>query len=229
MMSSSPRTMVAIPSGSSWDAKTGICLCNLFVDHMTRGRGSLGIHSKQGSILPELRQKLVETAIAQDMTHVLFVDSDMEFPADGYRRLLQHNKQVVGCNYAIKTLPSSPNARKIEKGNPKGKVLFTRPWDKGLERVWRFGFGFVLIDLRVFQEIKKPWFPITWIEDAEEFQGEDWGFCQKVDDAGIPMYIDQELSWEIIHGGRFPFTHEVIDQQLMIQEFQERELEKEAV
>ena len=66
----------------------------------------------------------------------------------------------------------------------------------------------MLIDLAVFEHLPKPWFNITWREDDQQFEGEDWFFCKRLQDAGIPIYYDNGLSEEIGHWGYMEFRHE---------------------
>lgn len=216
-------TLVGVPSGDDWKAKFGISLTRMVIYSMTHGKGSVTVDNKNGSILPQMRQQLAETALKMGCSHLLFVDSDQSFPPDTLERLLAWNKPVVGCNVATKAIPASPTARKINPEDDRGKPLFTRPGQTGLERVWRFGCGIMLIQTWVFNEIEKPWFPIRYRPEREDFQGEDWGFCELLDKKDIQLYVDQGLSWEVGHWGKFEYGHDLIHQQLLAQELQEEE------
>jgi len=71
----------------------------------------------------------------------------------------------------------------------------------GLEKVWRVGTGVMMIKSTVFHDIKKPWFPVKWIESEQRWQGEDWGFCEKLEQAGIPIWVDHDTSALVGHWG----------------------------
>ena len=44
-------------------------------------------------------------ALAVDATHILWLDSDMRFPADTLGRLLARNRDIVGANYCARRFP----------------------------------------------------------------------------------------------------------------------------
>lgn len=197
------RVFIAIPSGSEWSARFAMSLVSVAVDLTSRGVG-LRIKNKKGSLLPQLREQLIESALDyKDMTHVLFLDSDMVFPADLGWKLLRHSKEVVACNCSTKGLHQNPTAR--DKGN---KFVYTEQDSVGLRRVWRVGTGAMAIDLKVFEKIKKPWFPVRWDEEVSNYVGEDWNFCQRLQDADIPIYIDQAASKTMGHEGVFVYGHD---------------------
>lgn len=213
-----PRVLVGIPSGQNWDAKFGMSLMGLiagtanppppfeFID--------LGLHNAKGSILPQLRQNIVKGALQKEATHVLFIDSDMTFPPDVVTRLLAHNLPVVACNCVTKTLPASPTARLFEEGNPAGRLVYQHEWNESdgpLKEVWRVGTGIMMIDMSVFDHLKPPYFPIKYSDLNEDFVGEDWGFCELLQEVEIPIYVDMDLSFEIGHRGSLEYTHQYVE------------------
>ena len=203
--------LIAIPSGSSWEALFGMSLAGL-VAYSNRpfSDGSyleaLKICNTRGSILSRSRHKLVQEAQEYGVTHILFLDSDMSFPPDTLFRLLGRKRAIVACNCPTKMLPSTPTARLI--GNDfSGEPMYSVKDDTGVRQVWRVGTGVMLIDLRVFDKMPQPWFPITWNEELNDYTGEDWAFCEKAQSLGIPVYVDMSLSREIGHVGSFEFKH----------------------
>jgi hypothetical protein len=207
--------IVAVPSGEMWYAEFGMCLARLALDLMSAPvppwpRTGLRVFNKRGSILPQLRQQVVEQCLQAGATHILFIDSDQTFPPNTARRLLAWRKPVVACNVAVKRFPCVPTARDKDPANPKGKVVYTWKGDTGLRQVWRIGCGVMLIAAYVFKELPKPWFPIKWRPEGGDFQGEDWGFCEVLESRDIPIYIDQGLSWEIGHVGPQCYDHALV-------------------
>jgi hypothetical protein len=169
------------------------------------------ILQKVGSILPQLRYNLVKEAIAQGASHVLFVDSDQTFPAQLVHCLARHKKPVVACNIAVKTLPSKPTARRKSEKWWGGDVVYTRPESTGLEQVWRVGCGVMLVEVGVFEKLPKPWFHLKYMPEIDDFMGEDWYFCELLENAGIPIYIDHDASKRVGHIGNFTFGHEHVE------------------
>lgn len=208
------RVFVGVPSQETWKADFGMSLV-----HMIAAVGqplkdgsriqSCRLWNSRGSILPKLRSTLVKQALQDNFSHILFIDSDMTFPAETLHRLLSHRKAIVGCNCAVKTLPSSPTARL--KCGERGLPVYSAPDDFGLKQVWRVGTGVMLVETRVFRELAEPWFPIHWNPATQDYTGEDWAFCEKVEAAGIPIYVDMQLSKHIGHIGSFTYEHKHVE------------------
>ena len=208
---------VALPSFHIWEAEFGLSLSQACMHMMQRGvAGYHGTHihvmNKRGSILPSLRYQLVKDARTLGCTHLLFVDSDQVWPLDTIHTLAKHHKMIVGCNVATKVMPpeTAPTARKRSDTNPFGEIVFTRMESTGLEKVWRLGFGIMLIDMRVFDKIPRPYFNIVWRDDYDQHMGEDWYFCEEAEKAGFDIWVDHDLSKKIGHVGPVTFTHDMI-------------------
>lgn len=207
------RIVVAIPSGDTWKSLFGMSLGMLmmsFANYIPPYKTNhVTLRNRRGSILPQSRQALAESAVEGEASHILFIDDDMVFPPDTAKRLLSHRKWVVGCNCPTKMIPATTTARqKSEKSS--GNQVFSTPDKHGLEKVWRVGTGVLLIDTRVFEKLEKPWFPMRWVPELQNWQGEDWGFCEKLEEAGFPIFVDHDLSREIGHTGEFTYTHDVV-------------------
>jgi hypothetical protein len=163
-----------------------------------------------GSVLPSVRQGIAERAIEfHKATHLLWIDSDHTFPIDTAHRLLSHKRPWVGINATTRTPPIRETAI-----NSKLEVVRTGPHDKGLERVHRMGFGIVLIEARIFQEIEKPWFMIEYVEGdgAPVFRGEDIYFSEKARTAGFAPMIDHDLTKETAHIGKVGWNSAALDE-----------------
>lgn len=209
------RVLIAIPSMGTWDADFGMSLA-FMMNHVTRypeidKKGLMvQLHNKRGSILANSRQSLVQSAIDNGATHILFIDSDQTFPPDLLHRLMKHKKQIVACNIATKVLPSTGTARL--KSGTLGVPLCTTPETTDLVRVWRVGTGIMLINTNVFKRegMEKPWFSQYWSEELDAYVGEDWAFCEKLEQSGVSLYVDQEVSREIGHIGKLNYSHDLV-------------------
>ncbi len=206
---------VLIPSLNTWDTDFAMCLLELFNHTMMTPvpgikRLALKVFNQRGSILPLQRYNLVQNALKTGCDYGLFIDNDQTFPHDTLQRLLAHEKRVVACNIATKKIPSSPTARKYNAKWPLGEVVYTDPDSTGLEEVWRIGCGIMLIDLKVFRKLPKPWFMNRYDERHDQIVGEDWYFCELLEKVGTKIYIDHDLSKEIGHIGPYTYTHDVV-------------------
>lgn len=211
------KVVVGIPSTQFWDADFAMCLIFMMAHFVQKVPGTktqqVVLHNKRGSILSSMRQKILENAIKNEATHLLFIDTDQTFPKDALHRLLAREKQVVACNIATKMLPSTTTAR-LRGGNPGyGVPLYTLKDSTGLVEVWRVGTGVMLIDLNVFkrQKMEPPWFTQRFSEHTGEYIGEDWALCERFENAGVKIYVDQDLSKEIGHRGMLEYGHDVVE------------------
>lgn len=210
------RLVICVPSTHLWEAEFGmslVFLTNHIAAHPVPGYESISyvVHNTKGSILANMRQWAVQQAIERDATHILFVDSDQVFPKDTVHRLIKHGKQVVAANVATKNIPSAPTAR--NRGGLEGVPVYTRPESTGLEKVWRVGTGVMLISMNIFkrEQMKQgPWFDQPWKPELGGYQGEDWSFCDRLEAAGVSIYIDHDLSKEVGHMGILNYGHDLV-------------------
>jgi len=203
--------LLGLMSNGRWEADFGLCLtqlCVWTVVNADRLDLDFQIFHRRGTSLSELRHGCADKALDCGAQYLLFIDTDQTFPQDLIPRLLKHDKQIVACNIPVKRTPSVPTARLYEKGNHKGKILYSTPDSPELQRVWRVGTGIMLINTKVFHGLPRPWFPVTWSEENEAYTGEDWGFCQLVERYDYPIYVDHKTSLEIGHIGQYKYTHE---------------------
>ena len=193
----------------------------------------------QSSIIAASRQHMVKEALQNfpDVTHILFIDDDMEIPAGTISLMLLRDKDIVAANCARKSVPSNSTARKDNK------EVYTRKSSVGLEEVDMVGTAVMMIKIDVFKKLRLPWFATpyydlntsrTWSKHRENlpedlvdalenayfmgggterngFVGEDIFFCNKAKGAGYKIYIDHDLSKGVSHIGDFPYKHEQME------------------
>lgn len=204
----SMRLAILLPSGSFVHADFMMSMTTL-VQFLCRqqipgyGGTSLAIFNKRSSLLPASREMLVDDAIKSQCSHALFIDSDQSFPQYALHQLVQHQKPVIGANVALKKLPSEPSAR---NSVTERKPVYSNG-KEGIEEVQYLGFGLTLIDLVFIQTVPKPWFPIEYREGLG-YVGEDLSFCEKVRAAGGSIWVDHDLSQQVLHMGDYPYGHD---------------------
>lgn len=171
---------------------------------------SLGISSDIGTYVHVARTELLQHSIETEATHVLWLDSDMRFPADALIRLLKHQVSVVGVNYSKRRIPAEFVAveRFPTEGNI-GSFLYTGPESTGLAEVQAIGFGCVLMETAALKNLpdpkKEPWFWYERLPDGK-MVGEDVYFCRLIKRLfGTRLFVDQDLSWQCEHMGSFGF------------------------
>ncbi len=187
------KLAIAVPCCRDWKAAFGSSMIGL-VRHLS-GRIDFDMHIMQGaSVLPKARQQSIEWAKSIEATHLLCIDDDMQFTPDVVDSLLSHDVDIVGCNYVSKAT-RKPLVHGID-----GQQVSSLGKD-GIQEIGWLGFGMVLIKLEPIKDIPAPLFETRWMEDRQDFIGEDFYFCGKVRAHGVKVYVDHDASVKITHIG----------------------------
>ncbi len=210
---------ICIPSLGTWDAGFSLSLLHMVLTLQQPYEDAppvlqSSVHHVVGSILPRSREKLVMQALSKGATHILFLDSDMTFPAWIAHCLLARQRMVIAANCATKKVPSTPTAR-VKGPTLQGLPVYTHPdvvnESNVVQEVWRVGTGVMLIDARVFKQLAHPWFDTRWEPTLKDHVGEDWVFCEKLEALKIPIYVDHQVSAEIGHVGQMEYDHTLVE------------------
>lgn len=141
------------------------------------------------------RNKFAEVARRGDYEWLVMLDSDHKHPPDVVSRLLRWplenpDIRVVGGLNFRRGQPYDPCAFvKDDEGN----VYSIVDWEPGIIEVDALGTGSIAIHTSVFDDIDFPWFGYSYeltqnVDDG--WPGTDIFFCNKLEAAGIPMYVD---------------------------------------
>ncbi len=146
--------------------------------------------------LPKSRHMLAKAALESECDALLLIDSDIVFPSDGFRRLLVHDKDVVGTFYRMRQPPHEVvgNWGTEEEAIPPDRI--------GLIERRRSPLGFSLIRTHVFRNTPLPWFTNEWIPELEDYEPEDYSFCRRARASGHSIWVDLDLSHELGHIGQ---------------------------
>lgn len=205
------KLAVCVPSLGNWDEQFGQCLQKMIVflaQHPVQGYDVLReveLYQRRGSGIPVMREEFLDTCKQRGDTHCLMIDADQTFPPDTAHRLLFHGKPVVAANIATKTIPSSPTAR-TKDGTPYGRSCYTDT-QHGLEKVWRVGFGIVMIEIAILEKLGRGLFEWIWDDSIKQYRGEDWSFYKRCEDKGVDVYVDHDLSRQVGHIGNYIYSH----------------------
>lgn len=150
----------------------------------------------RGSDIVGARNTAATQAITEGYSHLMFLDSDMHFPADTVARLLAHGKPVVGATYI----------RRCEPYNLLGKPVADRWSDEPLVEAEEMPTGCLLISVAVLKKIGWPYFAFDYGENDGERTGEDIWFCRKWRETGGRIYCDTKLTRELGHVGVKRYT-----------------------
>lgn len=171
------------------------------------------------------RNALTAEFLKTDCTDLLFIDSDLIFSADQIERIVLHEEDVVGGMYLLKC-----------EGNPRicwnHKPGIVQPNDNGLMQVNYLGTGFMRIRRHVFERMVAEfgddiWYTTDNSNTPQEKQydfwrmgvykykngdrrwlSEDWWFCQKCEDIGIPVYADCNVMLKHSGNAVYPLSYQ---------------------
>lgn len=182
------RVAVCVPSGELLHADFALSLAAML--RQTRVE-RVSLFNQRMSLLPESRNALTRDALADNATHILWLDSDMIVPSIALDRLLAHDAPIVGATYLRRTPPhrllGEPDANQC--GAP-----------EGMTRMVSMPFGCLLVRAELFHAMTQPWFRLDY-EGARPI-GEDIGFCHRarplIADA---IFNDDWLTTRLAHIG----------------------------
>lgn len=185
-----PRVAIAVPSGDMVHADFALAYAQLC---MTSAALPLQLITAKSSIVAQARNNGVEHATNFGADFIFFLDSDMVFPPTALVRLLLHRKDIVGATYTKRVAPFDILGTKLaeQPGVLSGDLL----------EMQRIPTGCLLINMRVFDKLSKPYFRFD-INSAGEIVGEDYVFCDRAREAGFRIWCDAVMSREIGHIGQ---------------------------
>jgi hypothetical protein len=158
------------------------------------------------SLISRARNTLVAKFLSNpESTHLMFIDADIGWEPWHLLALLNHDKDVVGGLYPMKTIPVKWCVNGIP-GAPDNDP-------NGLLEVTKTGTGFMLIKREVFEKLKahpavksfandigldssldkdmKTYFDTAVRENR--YYSEDWTFCENWRDLGGQVFVDKRI------------------------------------
>jgi hypothetical protein len=153
------------------------------------------LYTANSCLIQKNRRVLTERALADGCTTIIHVDSDMIFPADTFKVLRDSPHPVTAANCVKRRFPLEFTAQ-----------VPTLQSSKGYQQVRRVGTGIMAIKAEVLGKLPKPWFAVAW--DGEKEVGEDYYFCDLCHEAGVPVFVDHDLSKRIGHLGLYEYRYE---------------------
>jgi hypothetical protein len=174
---------IAIPHTGTINAKTVLSLIAL----LKYNKHDNLVYLKEGCYIHNSREELVKKAILDKCTHILFIDSDMFFEETALERLLARGKDIIGVHYNRRTTPLESTAKISIEERMKAESK------KGLVLAQGLGTGFLLINTKVFDKIKHPWFFYEQSLQGDLLVGEDYWFCKRAIEAGLKVWCDMTV------------------------------------
>lgn len=179
----SPKITVGIPSYDHIKTETVISLLQL----QATSALPLQFFLNQSLYIDYNRNQLVDVALQNGSSHLMFIDSDIQFPPDGIARLLAHDKEIAGGYYNTRR---GNNPIRIE--GQEGKLIAPEPLPAEMFRCRVLPTGFMLIRLECLKRLQRPYFAVLTHEKGTI--GEDVFFCKKAHDAGLEIFCDPQIA-----------------------------------
>ncbi len=183
-----PLVAICVPCGDRVHQEFMQCIWAL-------GRGARnhrqGLASAQSSIIVNGRNQCVAAAQEMKADYLFFADSDMTFPYKIVDALLAHQKDIVGCTY-VRRGPPFDNL-----GHTKREADMKKT--SGLVEMSHMPTGLLLINMKVFEKFKRPYFRLEANEEYEITNGEDMIFSRMANERGFSIWCDLDLSMECAH------------------------------
>lgn len=203
------KTLIAIPCMDMIHADFVRSLLSLEI----QGCGEVQYTFAQSSLIYDARNQLAEIALKDGFDRVLWLDSDMQFPASTFRRLHEHldlGAEMATGLYFGRRPPFGPIIYKDVRLENRGE-RFPTPVAESYDNypagdrfpVAACGFGCVMTstDLirRIADRFGPPFTPVSGL-------GEDLSFCMRVREIGAAIWCDSSLT--LGHVGLMVYTEE---------------------
>ena len=185
---------------NTYPAKFTECLSNMtahFQQSDFDGQHEIKVFTSHGTILPEVRHRVIGDAIAYEATHVLMLSPELVFPPDSIHRLLMRGRGAKGVNY-LKDYAK----KEFSAYRGSGSILPDERLPE-TEEVDGVALGMVLLNMPVFDCLDLPFFKNESIKDTPAFTEDHVHFWNQCRSKEIPCVIDHELSKEVksLHHG----------------------------
>jgi hypothetical protein len=185
-------------------------------NHPPRGSTLQVAYNFGDSLVTRARNRLTADFLAGDFTHLLFLDSDLEFNPACVNRIFSHSEDVVAGIYPIK-----------KQGILKCclQTLDQPAREDGLMEVKRIGTGFMCIARDVFSRILLAHGPEIQYKDLDsgrteydfwrvgvrhgEYLSEDWWFCDVCRELGIKIWADTQVLLNHVGQVTFPLQSQL--------------------
>ncbi len=137
------------------------------------------------------RNLIIDAAIDNNCTHVLFIDDDMAYKPNSLLKLLEHNVDIVSGLYLSRAYPHQPIVFDVADDDGSCLPMYLMGDEPRLKPIVAAGLGFLLVKTTVFDKLEKPYVRLG------ELNSEQWcddiGFFNRLRQSGIQSYCDMEV------------------------------------
>ena len=145
-----PSVFIAMPCYDSVKINTMLSIFQL-IQHLGTSKVEVGINTMKSPLIHQARNYLTSVFLTTDYTHLLFIDSDVEFGPEAGLRMLVADKDIITTPYRVKDERLDQPRYTVKFADP--KVVPILPG--GLVEIEAGPTGLMLIHRRVFEKIIK--------------------------------------------------------------------------
>ena len=145
-----PSIFIAMPCNDSVKINSMLSVIKL-VQQLGMSGIECGINTYKSPLIHQARNYLTSVFLTTDYTHLLFIDSDVEFGAEAGLRMLVSDKDIITTPYRVKDERINQPRYTVKFADP--KVVPILPG--GLVEIEAGPTGLMLIHRRVFEKIIK--------------------------------------------------------------------------
>tara|TARA_Y100000310_G_scaffold319402_1_gene374620 strand:- start:125 stop:835 length:711 start_codon:yes stop_codon:yes gene_type:complete len=145
-----PSVFIAMPCYDSVKINTMLSIFQL-IQHLGRSKVEVGINTMKSPLIHQARNYLTSVFLATEYTHLLFIDSDVEFGPEAGLRMLVADKDIITTPYRVKDERIDQPRYTVKFPDP--KVVPILPG--GLVEIEAGPTGLMLIHRKVFEKIIK--------------------------------------------------------------------------
>ena len=145
-----PSVFMAMPCYDSVKVNSMLSVIKL-VQQLSKSGIESGINTYKSPLIHQARNYLTSVFLTTEYTHLLFIDSDVEFEPEAVLRMLVAKKDVICTPYRIKAEAITEQLYTVGFKDPKGILILPG----GLVEIEAGPAGLMLIDRKVFEKIIK--------------------------------------------------------------------------
>jgi len=145
-----PSVFIAMPCYDSVKINTMLSIFQL-IQHLGTSKVEVGINTMKSPLIHQARNYLTSVFLTTPYTHMLFIDSDVEFQPEAGLRMLVADKDIITTPYRAKNPDLNTHTYTVKFADP--KVVPILPG--GLVEIEAGPTGLMLIHRRVFEKIIK--------------------------------------------------------------------------
>ena len=145
-----PSIFIAMPCYDSVKINTMLSIFQL-IQKLGQSKVEVGINTMKSPLIHQARNYLTSVFLTTDYTHLLFIDSDVEFAPEAGLRMLVADKDIITTPYRAKNPDLNTHTYTVKFPDPKVVPLLPG----GLVEIEAGPTGLMLIHRRVFEKIMK--------------------------------------------------------------------------